>query len=112
LQKTKTKKQTPFTQGWKFRTAQTSPAIVSVVWLDAAVDSGVCLDTSPGWQEGYKTFGAVMETTGFLLKSDKDWVVLGQERHAERDSGFRRVVHIPVYAVCSTAVLREAVRER
>jgi hypothetical protein len=106
------KKQKPGVPGaqwgeWKERIAQTRPQVVCVTWMDACADTGVVLETTPGWREQYSSRGALIETTGFLLENQGEWLVIGQERHAERDSGFRRLVHIPRYAVCGLQILRK-----
>lgn len=107
--KPKTPEPQTFKTGWDARTARSSAAIVSVKWMDASVDSGVCLETDQNWTQRYGNFGAVMESVGFLLFEGDDWVVIGMERHAERDSGFRRVLQIPTCAVCEMVFLRERV---
>lgn len=91
---------------WESRLANSSPALVSVKWLDACMDGSSTHYLEPGWDKNHRA-GVLMETIGFLLNQTKDWVTIAMERHAGVDNGFRRLQDIPSYSVCELVVLRE-----
>ena len=99
----------PFVEDWKGRVAQTCPPVVKVTWKDACVDTSITLDTNPGWADRWHS-GVVMQTLGYLLKHNEHWVTIGMERHAEVNSGYRRIQDIPTYSVCELKVLEPEVK--
>jgi hypothetical protein len=95
----------PFVEGWQDRIGGTPPPIVKVTWLDAGCDLGAVLETKAGWERDYDTYGCVMESVGYLLAKTDKWVIIAPELHRERNSGFRRVEHVPLYSVCEIKTL-------
>jgi hypothetical protein len=103
--KTPPKPKNVFVEGWEDRIAGSPPPIVRVTWLDAGADCGTVLETPPGWEQRYDTYGCVMQSVGYLLAKTEKWVILAPECHLERNSGFRRMEHIPTYSVCELVTL-------
>lgn len=108
VQRTKSEARQPkFTADFKARETQLAPAIVRVRWLDACKATGGQLVVEPGWREGYAP-GVYMETVGYLLYSDKDWVTIAMERSASAGKSFRDWQDIPRYSIAEFEVLKEA----
>lgn len=79
---------------------------MAVTWGDACIQNGGAVYTQPGWHENFSK-GVPLETVGFLLSENKDWLVIAMERDAEGSDKFREVQSIPTYSVLKKEVLRE-----
>jgi hypothetical protein len=99
---------TTFIGSWKSREANQCPAIAKISWLDACIHNGGQLQCSEGWRDGYKP-GVWMETIGYVLFADKDWVTVAMERNAEQGCQyFRDWQDIPRYSIGEFKVLQKA----
>ena len=93
-------------KGLEGRLCKYCPPIVSVVWIDACVSIADALSVEPGW-ENHRSCGTVMNTVGFLLRQNRDWLTISMERDGETNNGFRRVQDIPACSVVRMEILRQ-----
>jgi len=93
-----------FLKSWATREASSRPQIVKVSWLDACIHQGGSLYVQPGWRDGYQS-GVFMETVGYLLSADKDWITVAMERNGETSQQFRDWQDIPRYSIAEIKVL-------
>jgi hypothetical protein len=101
------KKIDQFTKCWKSRKAKASPSLVKVSWLDACMHTGGQIFVGPGWRENYQP-GTYMETVGYLLFADKNWVTVAMERQAEPgQTYFRDWQDIPRYSIAEFEILKK-----
>ena len=100
------KKLTKFTQSWKGRETGECPALVKVSWLDACIHQTGQIWVGPGWRNGYDP-GVYMETVGYLLFADEEWVTIAMERNAESGQHFRDWQDIPRYSIAEFVILQK-----